>query len=291
MLKTIFKGNSLFVFAAFFAIPVVVLFFVLFGNNVDYNYILKNGIKTEATPIEHSESTTTTVNGTEYYSIEYYFYDENNIKHYGETSESFTHVEIYQIIKRGSIVIKYDPMSFESIEADYDESKDTGKNVSIIFLVVFCVVEIVLWYFVVRKAMKNIREVKITNNGQEYTATVTHISTNLMVNGVQMYKVHYTWVGETGETISSASDSVYQIHQAEALERAKRITIKAIGKKSIIMTNPDMCVDRYYNNLENGISDDLEKEKETLKCDYCGHEISSTDEYCGNCGARVNIYK
>lgn len=292
MLKNFIKGNFMLLFAVFFAIPVIVLVALMFVDKPDYKNILENGIETTGYIIENSATSNTTVNGEPYYSIKYYFKDENFNEHSGKTSESYTYFEVLQMEKRGTILIKYNPENFESIEANYDPSEDVGNNLLWVFLAAFGIADLVMWVVTIKVGKHNLILAKVEREGKEYTANVTGISSNLVVNNVHKYKVHYTWLGDMGETINGSSTSKYYYDEAVALENAKTVTIKAIGKDSVIMTTPDMCLDNHYNNYSDGISNDLANVKPAeLKCDYCGHIITKDDEYCGNCGARVNIYK
>lgn len=289
MIKTFFKHNFVTIFAVFVAFFAIALSYAAFGNRVDYEHILANGIETEAEVLENTSRSTLVVNDVEYYMVDFEFVDENGHSHIGTTSETFTYFEMAKLCERGVITIKYDPRTFEAIEASYDPSADNGKNVISILAWVFCGIDAVLWFFVIKTGIKNIRDKKLAENGREYTAKVSYIKSTLTVNNVPKYKVFYTWVGENGGTMSGSSSSIYNRDEAEALERAGAIQIKAEGKHSVIITTPDMCQHNHFDN----VSDEEANQQriEQLKCDYCGHNITKEDEYCGNCGAQVNIYK
>lgn len=289
MIKVFFKYNFISIFAIFIAFFAVILSFIAFGNRVNYKNILANGIETQAEVLEHTYRSTLEVNGEHYYRIDFEFVDENGYSHIGTTSETFSYYEISQLCERGVITIKYDPESFDAIEASYDPSEDLGKNTTTILALFFLGVDAILWLFVIKTGIRNIKEKKLAETGREYSAKVSYIHTNVTVNGVPKYKVNYTWVGEKGTTRSGSSRSTYLRHEAEALEHAGTIQIKAEGKHSVIVTTPDMCQHTHYDNLTDEEAD--QQRQEQLKCDYCGHNISSSDEYCSNCGARVNIYK
>jgi DNA-directed RNA polymerase subunit RPC12/RpoP len=153
---------------------------------------------------------------------------------------------------------------------------------------IFGIVDVFLWVVVIKIGINNIGNKQVAEKGEDFTATVSYINSNVTINGVPKYKVHYTWVGGDGTTKSGSSGSVYMLHEAEALEQAKTIDIKVIGKRSVIMTSPDTCLHQHYNNVEGSVAD---KNTQQLKCDYCGHHITESDEYCSNCGARVNFNK
>ena len=298
MFKTFIKGNFLMIFAIFFAIPVIVLAALTFSNNTDYDYLLENGIEAKGYIIENSAQSTTSVNDVSYYSIGYYFRDENLNEHEGRTSESYTYWEITHMEINGSIYIKYDPETYESIEATYNPSEDVGRNTMWIFFAVFGLVDAIMWVIVIKVGRHNLLLAKVEKEGKEYTANVTGISSNVTINNVPRFKVHYTWIGDSGTTMSGSSTSKYFRGEAEALEMAKTITIKAMGKDSVIMTTPDMCLHNHYNNIEDGVANDLPpqtpptpQKPQEVKCDYCGHYVSSSEKYCNNCGAQLNIYE
>ena len=289
MVKTFFKNNFVAIFAIFVAVFAAILSFIAFGNRIDYEYILANGIETQAEVLENTYYSSLEVNGVSYYTIDFEFIDENGNIHRGTTSETFTYQEIARLCERGIITIKYDPETFDAIEASYDPSQDSGKNVTTALAIAFLVVDAILWVFVVKAGIRNLKEKKIEETGKEYTANVTGIKVGVVVNNVPRYKVMYTWIGENGTTMSGSSKAKYYQREAEALEQAGTIQIKAVGNISVITTSPDMCKHDHYGYLTN--EDARIKSKEQLKCDYCGHNISEKDEYCANCGARVNFYK
>lgn len=288
MIKSIFKDNFILIFALFFALPFFFLFPEVFGDKVDYKHILANGIETEATLIEGSERSSVSVNDVNYYCVDYYFFDENMVKHYGTTSESFSYYDLWQLFENETIMIKYDPKNFDSIEAFYNSSKDKGKNITTTFIIVFAIIDSILWLFAILKIKRNFKLRKILNVGKEFSAKVVKFDSNMVVNGVPRYKVYYNWISDTGESIQGVSPSIYKLQEAEALQNMRDIQIKAIGKDSVIISKPDFCFDNHEQVVHNHSAI---QEDNQLKCDYCGHNITEKDTYCGNCGARVNIYK
>ena len=131
-------------FAIIFLIPVIILIIVFF-NQPNYNYILKNGIETTAEIQSGTANTSVKINDVHYYDIRYRFYDENNNVHFGRTSMTYTYQEIIELVKIGTITIKYDPKTFESIEASYNPASDMGNIFLYIMAGVFTIADIVLW--------------------------------------------------------------------------------------------------------------------------------------------------
>ena len=161
MVKTFFKNNFATIFAIFIAVFAAAFSFWAFANRVDYKDILENGIETQAEVLKNTYYSSLEVNGVAYYTIDFEFVDENGHSHIGTTSETFTYYEISQLCERGVITIKYDPETFDAIEASYDPSQDSGKNIATTFAVIFCVVDALLWFFVIKTGIRNLKEKKI----------------------------------------------------------------------------------------------------------------------------------
>ena len=125
MFKAIFKYNFFLIFAIAFAIPVVILGIILLGSYTNAN-IVNNGIETIGHIIPDSYYSNLTVNGVNYYHIDYYFLDEKGNTIEGQTSDTFLYSDILDIIDVGYIKIKYNPDTLESIESTYNLTKDSG---------------------------------------------------------------------------------------------------------------------------------------------------------------------
>ncbi len=289
MFKVLFRHNMFFVFAAFFAIPVIVLIFALSGYS-SFDNVVANGIRVRAEVIENSASSSTTINGVAYYDIAFEFKDENGETHRGRTSDAYTYSEILDLEEAGYLYIKYDPETFEAVQADYNPYSDSTKIMLLVFLAVFGIADMVFWIIVVKRILKNVRLDKVEKSGKEYTAQVTGYSSNTTVNGVAKYKVFYSWVGDEGEEKYGVTDSEYNYDVAAAYHRNKYITIKAIGLDSIIVSKPDMCTDYHYDNLNEKLENHKAVSPEKEYCNYCGHEVKPNDEYCTNCGAKQHIF-
>jgi len=297
---TFFKKNFFIWFAVAFLIPVVIIGVFLFAGPVKHEQLLKTGIETTAYIKPSTYSTNTTVMGEEMYSVGYYFYDEHGDMHDGRTSESYTYSEIRNIIKKDTILIKYDPNTFDSVEAFYNPSHDTEKIILIVFMSLFGLVDLILWGTAIKKGIYNIRSAYAIKNGQTYRAMVTDYRTNMTVNDKRLYKIQYTWKDSNGDIQSTWSPSEYSMDQAIALKEAQTIEIKAIGNKSAIITNPYDVINGMMNKHEVGYdaSDDNEttgyevhndKVGKKSVCNYCGGEVDSKDKFCPTCGARIDI--
>ena len=283
-MKKFFIRNFIVFMAIFFALPTIFMFYHLSVNNTKYQHILDNGIEVEAEIIPDSYRSSGRVNETTVYKIDFIYIDHNGEKHNGTTLNSYSYFDINILIRQGTITIKYDPETFDSIEASYNASKD--KNMVTIFAIAFTCADLALWGIAIAIVINNLKKKKAEKYGKEYTATVTNYKHTLSTNNVRKYTVYYTWVGENGISYKGSSGSRYLLEEAEALQQAKNITIKAIGKSSVIISTPDLCINNHYNKTEDSHADNSE-----LKCEYCGHTITKTDQYCNHCGAKVNFYE
>ena len=298
MIKAFFKYNFFLIFAIAFAIPVVIVG-VFFFQNIGYANIARNGIETTGYIIPDSYYSNLSINDVNYYHVKYYFYDQNGNECYGRTSDAYLYYDVLDLEEIGTIKIKYDPKSLDSIEATFDLFKDGSTIVFIIILAVFGTVDVVFWVISIKTFLNNLALIKVEKYGTEYNAVVSHIHSNLKVNGVHKFKVYYSWTNEMGQTCSGASQSKYYFDQAKALEDIKNIRIRAIGNKSYIVTDPDTAYVNYENSTndhidysyENSTQDIIEQNNgEVIErqeyCDYCGEKVSSSDSFCPNCGVK-----
>ena len=287
MIKAIFKYNFFLIFAIAFAIPVAIISF-FFAQNINYAYIAANGIETTGYVIPDSYWSNLSINDVDYYHVEYYFYDDYGITYYGKTSDAYLYYEVLQLEDIGEISIKYDPNTFDSIESTFDLFKDGTTLIFIIFLVAFGIADIIFWVISIKTIKNNIALINVEKSGTEYDAVVTHINTNLTVNGVEKFKVYYTWKNEMGQEFSGSSNSKYVYYQAKNLEDLKNIRIKAIGNKSYILTDPDSIHIDHNNPSQEQVEQNIDSVPVRQEyCDYCGEKVSSSDVYCPNCGAKL----
>lgn len=233
MMKIIFTRNFLLIFAFVFLIPAIILGVILF-KTPNYENIITNGIETKAEVIPNSAKSNVEVNGINYYYVEFQFtIDELTYK--GKTTSSYTIHEAVELEEIGVIRIKYDPKTFESVEADYNPSLDKGGTTTLILFIAFGLADLILWIISAIRIYINYTADKIIKHGIEYTAVVNNIGSAIVENRVPKYYIEYSWQNELGETISNKSPSIYNEQQAFEMKNAKYIIIRTIGKKSVIM--------------------------------------------------------
>jgi hypothetical protein len=290
MIRAIFKHNYLLLFAIAFSIPLIVMGFLL-STNLNYASIVANGIETTGYIIPNSYDSNLYVNDVPYYHIGYVFYDEYGVEHYGKTSDAFSYYDVMILEEYGLINIKYNPETFEAVQASYSFFDDGTTVALMMMLAIFGLFDLVFWIISIRTILYNLSLIKVGKSGKEYSAMVTHISTNIRINGVDKYKVYYTWTDDTGRACHGASRSQYGFNQAKKLEDAKKIKIMAMGNKSYIVTNPDTLSINYQNAPIDQVEDNYARETVAVAanewCDYCGEKISSSDKHCPNCGAKI----
>ena len=223
-------------FAVVFAIPSVALGFVV-ADDVNNRFLAKNGVVTEATVIKGSYKSNTTINGVPYYTIKYSFYDEEWKLHYGTTSQSFTIGKIYLLEEDGTIEIRYDEKTFESIEAGY---RFGTIEISMIgMMIAFACVDLVMWSVMTGLLVKEIKQHKAYKLGVDYKATFVGYSSGMRVNKIPVYCIVYSWVDDNGETKEGKTGNVYSYEEAEIFRKAKTFYIKAKGNLSIITSKPE----------------------------------------------------
>ena len=230
--------NMFWIFAAFFLLPVIFLT-VEMVQLYNYNGILKRGIEVEAEVVPNSMSSSTSSNGESFYSVAFTFVDEEGIEHRGRTSESYTYEFANLLEDGGTILIKYDPKTFDAVESNYDSSMDKGGQIVKILFFAFFAVDFVLWAVAITLTVKKVKRYRIAMTGTKYSAEVISIDSNVRVNGVDKYKITFTWTSENGE-FTDTTPSNYTFHQAYALQLQKHIEIRAVGNKGVIMTQPNL---------------------------------------------------
>lgn len=251
--------------------------------------LLKNGTETVATVLPDTKELVVTINNVDYYSIEYYFYAEDGTKHYGETTDTYKSYQIEELIDKGTLLIKYDPKTFESIESSYklDNSKNNGQ---IIIVLIFGSVSALLWVLVFGVGMTNIKRLKLEKKvlleGKEYIATVSDINTTLTINGVPRYKIIYSWIGEDGRVVTGKTECKYFYQEAIDIKNNKHIIIRAIGPNSVVYKLPE--VDNPGTNLQEILD---KSEQVNYFCEYCGGAISKETKKCDSCGAKLKRHK
>lgn len=277
-------------FIMIFAIIWSLVVFAVYNSydSSKYQTILKEGIETTAI-VNISKTTTdspTIFMDKEYYSVYYYFEDDNGNTHMGETSDSYRHSEVEKIVDDGTILIKYHPTTFESVQADYTKSNDIEYKAMILFFSIFLVVAIILWIVTIVAITKNNKRPKndqLEFNGQQYTATVVGIGTNITQNGIQRYYIDYTWTDQSGKQYSNRTPSDYSYEHARLMEQTGQIKIIAKGKNSYIIENG--IVSAYQKTIVTPQKEVIETSKKN--CQYCGAPLHHNKDKCPNCGAKT----
>lgn len=285
----------LLVFAAFFSLPSIFMF-GSFTSHFKYQGILANGVSTEATIIVGSYSSNVEVNDVDYYSIEFEFSDEDGQKHRGRTSPAFTYYEIKQLESAGTIIIKYDPNTFEAIEATYSLSAG-GNSGTIIIFSIFTVIDLILWGVTIAMIVKEIKKKKIAKDGHEYTAAFVSCAVGVTVNGVPHYYISYSWTDHNGNFREGKSGSDYTYREAKAFEMSQNFQIKATGDDSVIITSPAQLmhnISQTNPDFQTNWSQQLANHSQPstpkkVQCRYCDCVYDSSLDRCPNCGAAREV--
>lgn len=262
-----------------FAIGILIAIIVLVDNYYSAINLLKDGVVTDAYIIEGSEKYQGGALDQEYYSIKYFFYDENGVKHFGETTNTYILEDIIKMTDNESLKIKFDPNTFESIESSYKYTIDTLKLTACIVLSVF---DVILWVIILYDFCLYKVHNKININGKEYTAEVLEMFSNLKVNGIDKYKIRLMWQDVKGKTIVSNTNSIYLYNEALEITTARYVKIKAIGKYAIITS---YSKDLQSLNDKMNLSNNTNLTETDVRCVYCGYKYNSADKVCPNCGA------
>lgn len=254
----------------------VLVFSNVFTNHFKYQNILKTGIETQAEIIDGNYESNLEVMGTSYYRLEYIFVDENNYKHQGKTSETFTYADVLNFIESGYITIKYNPKTFESIESSYHITASIRS--SMIIAGVFIVLDLGSWILAIVLVIKEFKKVRISSTGKEYDAVFVSYDSHFDITDNPMYSVSYTWKDEFGQIKNGKSGPEYSYQEARALKNAGTFNIKVVGKESVITTNIFELSMHHFETIKKNKS-------ETTTCVYCGTVYDKKLDRCPSCGA------
>lgn len=285
--RGIFSSGAGFImiFAIFFMIPVIIMG-GLVSDHGKFQNILENGIEVDATIIPSTQSSNIAINEVDYYSIAYVFVDEDGGEHRGRTSATYDYYEISQIAKKDTIKIKYLPDTFDSVESQYGKNGMTAGGGIKIFVIIFGVVDGLLWLAVITTIFKEIKKKSISKKGTEYTATFMAMSSNVRVNNVPMYAISYFWKDEKGEIHEDKSGHDFAYKEALAYSDAGTFKIRAIGEDSVITSRPSKLLYQ-LNKTEK----QLEKSEQYVKCAYCNSRFEKSNSKCPYCGAHTSEEK
>lgn len=268
--------GTLFLFSIVLMVPCIILFSNFFGY-FKYSAIISNGIETEAIVL-NMEYANMEIKEEPIYIITYQFYDEQGEMHFGKTQPSFTGKEAMEFINNGYITIKYNPETFESVEASYTFFSG-GKNIIFIFFLVFTTVDLIIWGVLIYSIIKSKKNKRIEKDGKEYTATFISYDSNVTVNNVPMFHIIYTWENEYGEIKQEKTSSDYTLSEAMMFKHAKTFKIKAIGNEGVIVSVPTELTGQIELNKLLEIQN---------KCQFCGGLYDKQLERCPSCGAVRN---
>lgn len=280
---------SLFIVLIIMAIAFSAPAFVFISNIGKNNFkkeIFENGVETVATVDSSSYGSSLTINDVEYYSIEYWFYDDNGNVHKGETGENYTYYDIQLMIQQRLIAIKYDPNTFKSVEMTYYDSGNISETANTLFIAVFGVVALALWVTVGFFIFKFVKIRILQSKGKTVNAMVTQVKGGVTVNHVHMFKVFYCYQ-DNMITKEGHSGYEYTHSQARAFENMKNIQILVYKNMSKIKTNPNEII--YEQSFENADSFDKNtSQKKFTHCQYCNSTVLEDETKCPNCGAQMN---
>ena len=293
MFKVFLKNT----FALFFAIIGLVVIFLIMGPILDtkkYDEIVANGIETTAEVVDVNSSTITYLD-VKYYSVKYVFKDGSGVKHDGDSTHTFTYSDLLLLELDNTILIKYDPETFESIEADYSSKNNPSLIGSTIALVLVGITDLVLWVVAIRIIANAFIKIWVLKNGEETTAEVVNIHSNVRVSNRHLYYIKYKWTDSLGNVRISKTGADYSEEIARELLSRQNIIIKAKGKHSAIVvdreikesakniTTPYMAQHSFEENIF------INKTSEEIRrCNHCNQVVERKSNFCPNCGAEMN---
>lgn len=184
------------------------------------------------------------------------------------------YLDIKEYLDSNTIPIKYDPRTYESVEAFYG-AIDLTFIINLISSIVCWGATAVLLFFGIKKGMSNFKEEEVLAKGYDYTARVQNMLFKQEVMGVHYYKLKYTWVDENEVEYIGYDTVTYPTEESEALEKNRTVPIKAMGKYGFV---------RLGLNLKS-----VKPYKKEHKCRYCSTKF--TGEQCPTCGSFVEHKK
>ena len=228
-------------------------------------------------------------NGTEYvaivddierssgqYNDEYYgrakvYYTDAN----GEEKEGYTsyYFKYHKAPKIGSS-IKIKEYEGEIVESNFTPS--AVYTVSTIISCVFGGVGLIIIIIGVSLIIKNIKHLEIVKKGTISKGKFIRATSNVVVNGVPMFAITFSFTGEYGQEKVTTTTSRYYADEAYKLELMRNFQICVYKDEAVITENLDL-ID--IMNLKQRVS-------ETRKyCAHCGTENTENNLNCKNCGS------
>lgn len=151
---------------------------------------------------------------------------------------------------------------------------------AIVIFIVFVMIEILFVVALISIIIKHFKEKRVAKIGKEYMATFVSFDSNVTVNGVPKYRMHYTWQDEYGNVKTDKTGSDYVIQEVQIFETVKNFKIKSDGEVSIIMDDPAKILHKLKKTHG--------QKTNTVKCSYCGTVFDDTNDRCSSCGAPKN---
>lgn len=271
--KTIifFRHNFAFAFAIILMlIAILPTIFVSTRQKHDKDYLLENGIEVVAEITSYDSYINS---GMEFIRIHYTYLDEEGNSHKG-TATDYMYLDVKKYLDENKIPIKYDPETFQSIEAFYAEI-DLSLIVFWIMTIGLWSATILLYIFGIKKGCRNFKENEVFEKGSEYMAKVISMVHCGDFGDTQRYKLKYTWVDENEVEYIGYDTVTYPTEEGETLEKNRTVPIKAMGKYGFV---------RLGLNLKS-----VKPYKKEHKCRYCSTKFNG--EQCPTCGSFVEHKK
>lgn len=267
-MTTFFRHNFFMVFGIMLSIIAILVVSPFFGGKDETKInIVKNGIEVEA---EITSYDAFIIVDKEFYQIYYKFLDENGHSHSGISTE-YMYLDIKEYLDSNTIPIKYDPRTYESVEAFYG-AIDLTFVINLISSIVCWGATAVLLFFGIKKGMNNFKEEEVLAKGYDYTARVQNMLFKHEVMGVHYYKLKYTWTGENGVEYIGFDNVAYPPDEIEVLKKNMTVPIKALGKHSFVRGSIDLKTVKKY--------------KKEIKCKFCGEHFFGVK--CPKCGSFID---
>lgn len=318
--------RMLYIFFLIFAIIPSIIFGVNLSDDLENKNIAKYGVECEAEV--YNGYSNLTVNGVDYYYLVFKFFDENGEERHGRTTTKYTESEARRIYQNKKLEIKYDPVTFKSVEADFVTS-----NVNIVMFGVFSGIAGLMFVLILVTIVKGAKLNKIKKSGTPAIGQFIEAKTNVSVNGVPRYKIIYSYTNDKGEVKQAKTDSIYYFYQTEYFRELKNFNIRYSGNKSVIVDKPSrrstvIKPNRYSENktfsefnkptsanldhndlpsnknVEGHISIDTESDykseldykqvghvnvyEKEVICEHCGNYVPENKRKCPNCGAKIS---
>lgn len=215
----------LFLFGILFIVMGAVISLPSINENYKLDKIAKNGTAAVAYNLQKRESGLT-VNDVEYYYL-VFDYDAGLRTKSGKTSSSFTEEEADEIVRAGSLNIRY---TYEgTVEENFDVKK-ANKPFAVIIIIcggVGCAIIVIGLVKIILSAKSGIN---VARHGVETRAYDVSYKLSETVNDVKYYRLYASYTNQRGEYTEGKTQKLYTIEQAEELVKNKNPLIKYYGE-------------------------------------------------------------